>query len=128
LAIYAGLLRYAAPQLWVATLLFEGNPLPVLQATSTASWVGVVILAFVGCVLPYTLWYRLLLRYRVDEVMPFSVLMPVVGVILSILQLGEPVTYGLVVGGSVLVIGLCVIAFGGRFSRRRPATPACNRT
>jgi O-acetylserine/cysteine efflux transporter len=68
------------------------------------------------------------LRYRVDEVMPFSVLMPVVGVILSILQLGEPVTYGLVVGGSVLVIGLCVIAFGGRFSRRRPATPACNRT
>ena len=128
LAIYAGLLRYAAPQLWVASLLFEGNPLPVLQATSAASWVGVVILAFIGCVLPYTLWYRLLLRYRVDEVMPFSVLMPVVGVILSILQLGEPVTYGLVAGGSVLMIGLCIIAFGGRFFRRGPATPACDRT
>lgn len=126
LAIYAGLLRYAAPQLWIATLLVEGNPVPVLESISPANWIGVVILAFLGCVLPYALWYRLLMRYRVDVVMPFSVLMPVVGVILSIVQLGEPVTYGLIVGGAILVIGLCIIAFGGRWAQR--SAPACNRT
>jgi len=123
LAIYAGLLRYAAPQLWLTTLLIEGNPLPVLSGISAMGWLGVLVLAFIGCVLPYALWYRLLLRYRVDEVMPFSVLMPVVGVILSILQLGEPVTLGLVIGGSILVLGLAIIAFGDRVVRRTaPAT------
>lgn len=124
LAIYAGLLRYAAPQLWLTTLLIEGNPLPVFGGMTAMSWAGVLVLSFLGCVLPYALWYRLLMRYRVDEVMPFSVLMPVVGVILSILQLGEPVTIGLVAGGSILVIGLGVIAFGGRFFRRASSATA----
>lgn len=118
LSVYAGLLRYAAPQLWLTTILIEGNPLPVLQALTVESWAGVLILAFIGCVLPYALWYRLMMRYRVDEVMPFSVLMPVVGVILSIVELGEPVTLGLAIGGSILTAGLAIIAFGGRWFRR----------
>ena len=73
--------------------------------------------------LPYALWYRLMMRYRVDEVMPFSVLMPVVGVVLSIIELGDPITLGLVVGGGLLTLGLVIIAFGGRWLRRSaPAT------
>jgi len=123
LAVYAGLLRYAAPQLWLTTIIIEGNPLPALQAISGESWIGILILAFVGCVLPYALWYRLMMRYRVDEVMPFSVLMPVVGVVLSIIELGDPITLGLVVGGGILTLGLVIIAFGGRWLRRSaPAT------
>jgi O-acetylserine/cysteine efflux transporter len=123
LAVYAGLLRYAAPQLWLTTIIIEGNPLPALHAISGESWIGILILAFVGCVLPYALWYRLMMRYRVDEVMPFSVLMPVVGVVLSIIELGDPITLGLVVGGGILTLGLAIIAFGGRWLRRSaPAT------
>jgi O-acetylserine/cysteine efflux transporter len=80
-----------------------------------------LVLAFLGCVLPYALWYRLLMRYRVDEVMPFSVLMPVVGVILSLVELGEPVTMGLIIGGAILTAGLAVIAIGGRWRRRQAA-------
>lgn len=118
LAVYAGLLRYAAPQLWVTSLFFEGNPLQTLHTISAESWIAILVLAFLGCVLPYALWYRLLMRYRVDEVMPFSVLMPVVGVILSIVELGEPVTTGLIVGGGILTLGLAIIAFGGRLWRR----------
>ena len=118
LAVYAGLLRYAAPQLWLTSLIFEGNPIPALQSIGAESWVAILVLAFLGCVLPYALWYRLLMRYRVDEVMPFSVLMPVVGVILSIVELGEPITEGLIIGGGILTVGLAVIAFGGRMFRR----------
>ena len=118
LAVYAGLLRYAAPQLWLTSLFFEGNPVPALVSISAESWIAILILAFLGCVLPYALWYRLLMRYRVDEVMPFSVLMPVVGVILSIVELGEPVTEGLIIGGGILTVGLAIIAFGGRLWRR----------
>ncbi|HVJ44609.1 MAG TPA: EamA family transporter [Dongiaceae bacterium] len=118
LAVYAGLLRYAAPQLWLTSLVFEGNPVPALQSIGAESWIAILILAFLGCVLPYALWYRLLMRYRVDEVMPFSVLMPVVGVILSIVELGEPITEGLIIGGGILTVGLAVIAFGGRVFRR----------
>jgi O-acetylserine/cysteine efflux transporter len=121
LAVYAGLLRYAAPQLWLTSVFFEGNPLPVMHDLKMESWIAMLFLAFLGCVLPYALWYRLLMRYRVDEVMPFSVLMPVVGVVLSIIELGESITQGLVIGGIVLTIGLAIIAFGGRW-QRRPAT------
>jgi O-acetylserine/cysteine efflux transporter len=125
LSVYAGLLRYAAPQLWLTTILLEGNPLHALQAITMENWIGVLILAFLGCVLPYALWYRLLMRYRIDEVMPFSVLMPVVGVVLSIIELGDPITLGLVIGGLVLSLGLVIIAFGGRWLRRSApaATP-----
>jgi O-acetylserine/cysteine efflux transporter len=125
LSVYAGLLRYAAPQLWLMTILLEGNPVHALQAITAENWIGVLILAFLGCVLPYALWYRLLMRYRIDEVMPFSVLMPVVGVVLSIIELGDPITLGLVIGGLVLTLGLVIIAFGGRWSRRSvpAATP-----
>jgi O-acetylserine/cysteine efflux transporter len=121
LAVYAGLLRYAAPQLWLTSVIFEGNPWPVLQGINSDGWIGMLVLAFLGCVLPYALWYRLLMRYRVDEVMPFSVLMPVVGVILSLVELGEPVTMGLIIGGAILTAGLAVIAIGGRWRRRQAA-------
>lgn len=124
LAVYAGLLRYAAPQLWLTSLIFEGNPWPVLYDLKMESWIAMLFLAFLGCVLPYALWYRLLMRYRVDEVMPFSVLMPVVGVVLSLVELGESITQGLVIGGVVLTIGLAIIAFGGRWQRRPTTVPS----
>ncbi len=121
LAVYAGLLRYAAPQLWLTSVIVEGNPWPALHGLTTTTWIGILLLAFLGCVLPYALWYRLLMRYRVDEVMPFSVLMPVVGVILSLVELGESVTESLIIGGAVLTVGLAIIAFGGRWRRRAAA-------
>jgi O-acetylserine/cysteine efflux transporter len=86
------------------------------------SWIGVAAVAFIGCVIPYVLWYRLLLRHPVDTLMPFCVLMPVVGVILSIVRLGEPVTRGLIMGGAILILGLGIIALGGHGGRRRAVT------
>ena len=42
-------------------------------------WVAVLVLAVGGYVVAYSIWYGLMQRYRVDQVMPFALLMPVVG-------------------------------------------------
>lgn len=101
------------------TILFEGNPLPPIRSIMPESWLAISAIAFFGCILPYVLWHRLLMRYCVDEVMPFTVLIPVVGVILSIIELGESVTPGLIIGGSILTFGLIIIVFAGRWPQRQ---------
>ena len=48
-------------------------------------------------------------RYRVDQVTPISLLMPVVGVISGILMLGEQLTLPELFGGAIVMAGLAVV-------------------
>ena len=61
--------------------------------------------------LAYAIWYGLLRRHRVDQVIPFSLLMPVVGVLSGMLLLGEKITLNELGGGAVVMAGLAVVIF-----------------
>ena len=68
--------------------------------------------------LAYWAWYYLLARNRVATVAGFMLLVPVVGVILGIFTLGEPITWQTLVGGVVIVSGVALIVL------RRTSEPA----
>jgi O-acetylserine/cysteine efflux transporter len=126
MTLYAGMTRYAAPQMIVISLLFEHGALHTLADVPLSAWVAVPIITLVGFAAPYAIWYWLLMRHRVDELLPFVILMPVVSIVVAATQLGEPLPPTLLLGGAILIAGLAVIVF-----RRRPTsgigeTPAPN--
>jgi O-acetylserine/cysteine efflux transporter len=97
---------YAAPQLIVASLFLETGQLESLQTATWDVWIAVIVLALGGYVVAYSIWYGLMQRYRVDQVTPFALLMPLVGVLAGAIILGEHLSVWVGLGGLVVIGGL----------------------
>jgi O-acetylserine/cysteine efflux transporter len=99
----------AAPQLAVLSLFMEHGQLIALETATPTHWAGVALLSAGGLVMAYSIWYALMQRYRVDQVAPFALLMPPLGVIASYILLGERISAGAVLGAVIIMIGLGII-------------------
>lgn len=99
----------AAPQLLAMSLSFESGQLQSLADAGLFAWTGVAVLAFGGFVAAYSIWYGLLRRYRIDQVAPFVLLMPVIGVFIAFLFLNERPSPAVLAGGAVILIGLGLV-------------------
>lgn len=122
MVFYTAMARHAAPQALLASLLFEQDQIGWLTHAALGDWVGLVAIALVGFAAGYMLWYRLLVRNRIDQLLPFTLLMPAMGVATSVVLLGEGLPASLLTGGGVILIGLAVIVWPSRRSRAG-ATP-----
>ena len=120
--LLSGVALFAAPQLLLASLLFESGQQRQILTADAEAWLAVIYLGVVMTAIGYALWYRLLGRYDVKQVMPFLLLLPLVSVSGGILFLGESLTPQIALGGGLAVGGVALITL--RYSRRRspPAT------
>jgi O-acetylserine/cysteine efflux transporter len=84
-----------------------------LRHFSLGSFLAVAYLAFMATLLGYGMWSRLLSRHPANKVAPFSLLVPVVGVLTSALLLGERLSLLQAAGSVLLLAGLVVNVFGG---------------
>ena len=107
--LISGVSLFAAPQLFVASFLFEQNQLAQVQTASFAAWGAVVYLGLIMTALAYGIWYRLLGCYSVNQVMPFLLLLPVTSVFGGIFFLGETLTTKIASGGCLAIIGVAMI-------------------
>jgi O-acetylserine/cysteine efflux transporter len=114
MTLYAGMTRYAAPQMIVMSLLFEHGQLQGLAEVPLNAWAAVPIITLSGFALPYAIWYWLLMRHRVDELLPFVILMPIVSIVVTTTLLGEKLPPALLLGGCIVIAGLAVIVFRRR--------------
>ena len=99
----------AAPQLLLISLLLETGQHRALLEASIVDWAAVAVLAIGGFVAAYVIWYDLLSRYRMDQIVPFALAMPIIGVLSAFLLLGErpsPVALG---GGLIILTGLTIV-------------------
>ena len=121
----AGIAMHALPQLVLASVLLEQGQIEALRTATAAQWGAVLIFAVGGFVLAYTIWYGLLRRHPMDRVVPFMLLMPVVGVAFSAMALGERPSTQELLGGAVIVGGLALVILRGSPATARPeiATP-----
>jgi len=99
----------SAPLALTASLLFESGQLESLQTATPAHWGALALVFLLGYVLAYSAWYQVLGKYRVDQVTPFILLMPIAGVITGALALGETLTMRVLVGGAVILLGLWIV-------------------
>jgi O-acetylserine/cysteine efflux transporter len=111
---YAAMARHAWPQALIASLILEQDQLGWLTRATAQDWFALVAIALIGFAGGYMLWYRLLVRNRIDQLLPFSLLMPPVGVATGVLALNEPLRASLLLGGAVILAGLAVVVWPSR--------------
>lgn len=87
-----------------------------LSGFGLRSFGAVAYLAWAATLLGYGLWTRLLSRYPANQVAPFSLLVPIVGLTTGWLVFNEALQPVHFAGGAMLMFGLAVNLFGGRFA------------
>ena len=87
-----------------------------LSASALPAWVGLAYTCIIATAVGSGIWTWLLARHPAGVVAPFSMLVPVVGILTAALALGERPTWLELLGGIVVVAGVLVGA-------RRPRLP-----
>ena len=108
----------AAPQLLLASWLIEGPQWQNIPDATWISWAALLFQAVVIAIFTYWIWYNMMRRYPVNLVIPFTLLLPMIGVAAGALLRDEIVTWQMIVGG------LATVAGGGLIVLRRPAGAA----
>lgn len=118
LSLNAWMAVFATPQLLLGSLLLEDGQ---WQALSEADWRLAMTVVYQGLavvVIGYGTWTWLLRQYDINQAMPITLLVTPIGVAGGVVFLGEPLTWALVVGGLLTVVGVGIILI------RRPRTAA----
>jgi O-acetylserine/cysteine efflux transporter len=105
---------FATPMLLGASALLETGQVAAIEAASLWAWSGVVYMACIVTIVTYGTWYRLLRRYSVNSVVPYSLLIPVFGVLSGVMLMGEPFGWQTFAGAAATVAGVAAITLGPR--------------
>jgi O-acetylserine/cysteine efflux transporter len=100
---------FSVPQLIAATLLLETGQWQSMVSANAGDWLLLAFVGFVGFYLAYMAWYSVLKTVRVEQAVPFILLMTPVGLISAVLFLGEKLTGLQIIGGAILMLGLAVV-------------------
>jgi O-acetylserine/cysteine efflux transporter len=107
------------PPLLILSLIIEGPG--ALAALAHPNWAAIGSVAFQAyptTLLAFGLWNGLLTRYPAAAVTPFALLVPVAGILSTHLVLGEPLSADILIGGSLILIGIALSLRGGRSAVR----------
>lgn len=108
--------------MFLLALLFEG-PGSFIYTYEHLTWKGIISLLYIVYIstwIGYGIWNWLISRYPVGVIVPFTLLVPVVGIISSILILGEPFQLWKLVAGLFVISGLCINILSARFFITKP--------
>lgn len=103
--------------LLILSLLFEG-PQAMLISYQQVTWHGMgalLYIVYISTWVGYGVWNWLLERHPVAVVVPFTLLIPVVGLVSSVLFLGEPFQLWKLAAGLLVIGGLCINLISTRF-------------
>lgn len=98
------------------SLMVEGvdNMTATLAHLSVKGLGSLFYIVFASTWVGYGLWNWLMARYPVGMVAPFTLLVPVVAMLSSVLILGEPFYLWKLVAGLLVISGLCINILGSR--------------
>ena len=112
LALTAWLALFSGPPLIIASNIYDGNMINYFRSASLTSW---IIVAYIGLIMQpvsYGCWYYVLKRHPVYKVLPVMMLLPITGLVASIFLLGEEPGKYILIGGTIILIGVGMILFG----------------
>lgn len=104
----------SGPQLIVLSLIFEDGQAAAIADAGIKGWGSIFYMAVLVTMVGYGYWYKLIERYSTNQTMPFTMLVPVSGILSGVLLRGEPFGWELVFGA------LCTMAGVGVIVLRRP--------
>jgi drug/metabolite transporter (DMT)-like permease len=115
----------AASQLVMATILQAAVTPTMAWETPNLTWQvvsSIIVLGVFGTGLAYVLYFRLITDLGATTASSVNYLVPVVGMVVSTSLLGESLTWNMIVGVVIVMVGLAVAE--NRFGRKAVETPA----
>jgi O-acetylserine/cysteine efflux transporter len=103
--------------MFLLSLIFEG-PHSFVASYNHLTWQGIgslLYIVYASTWVGYGIWNWLLSRYPVGMIVPFTLLVPLVGILSSVLLLGEPLQLWKLVACLLVISGLCINILSTRF-------------
>lgn len=119
-ALNAWVALLAAPQLALASLVLEDGQVAAIRAADPWVWGSVLYQAVLVTVFGYGVWYHLMRRFPVNQIMPFTLFVPIFGVLSGVIFFDDPLTLSILTGGVCTVLGVAIIVI------RRPRVVAAS--
>lgn len=112
--------------MFILSLLIEG-PATIIASYHQITWKGIgslLYIVYISTWVGYGIWGWVINRHPVGVIIPFTLLIPVVGILSSVLILGEPFQLWKLVAGLLVISGLCINILSTRFfmARTQPET------
>lgn len=114
-SVSANVFATAVGALLLLPVTFVGSGWVGLGSASIGAWGSIAYLSLAGTVLAFVLFYEGVRLLGAPAAAAFALLVPIFGVLSSVLVLGEPLRPALALGGVVVVVGLSVVQ-----TQRRP--------
>jgi len=109
MALLAWMSVMAAPQLFLLSWMLEEGQIAAMQAATWRGWGAVAYQSLAVMAIGYAIWYRLMARHNISALVPYTLLVPVVGVISAVIWLDEILTVRIVIGGAITLAGVAII-------------------
>lgn len=107
--------------LLILSLIFEG-PDNIKYSIQHISWLGIISILYIvyaSTWIGYGVWSHLISRYPVATIVPFTLLVPIFGMLSSAFILNEPLDTWKIVAGMLVLAGLCINLFGTIFLTKK---------
>ncbi len=93
---------------------FEGLPkiAMTLNNLSALSLFAISYLAFISTLIGYSIWGRLMAYYPTHQIAPFSLLIPIIGLLSAFIFLKEQLQFWQIIGAILVLLGLAINIFG----------------
>ena len=99
----------AAPQLMALSWAVEDGQLAAIAAADWRLWAGLAFQVLLVTIFGYAVWYRMMRQFSVNQVMPFTLLVPVFGVLSGVVFFDESLTWVMIAGGLCTIVGVAII-------------------
>mgnify|MGYP001243791381 FL=1 len=109
LTLTAWICVFSGPQMIFGSMLLEQGQLESLFEASWIGWGAILYLGLIMTVMGYGIWYRVLSRNPVSQVIPVLLLLPVFTIASSVLFLDEHPSMIVLLGGAVVIGGVSMI-------------------
>jgi O-acetylserine/cysteine efflux transporter len=109
LALNGWVALLAAPQLALLSWLVEDGQLASIAGADWRLWLSVAFQAVLVTIFGYSVWYRLMRRFSVNQVMPFTLLVPLFGVLSGVIFYDDRLTLLMLIGGLCTIAGVAII-------------------
>jgi O-acetylserine/cysteine efflux transporter len=109
MSINAWISILAIPQAFLVSWIFEEGQIEALTAAPIGAFASILYMGLIASIVGQGLWYFLVQRNPTNQVMPFTLLVPVLGVLFGVLLLDEPLSWTFVLGGLITLAGVAII-------------------
>lgn len=100
---------YAVLPLLLLSFAFEQNQWAMLVQARPSSWLGIAYSLIFSSILGYGIWNYLLKHYPMNQVVPYGLLAPIVGIGGGVLVFHETITLQTMLGAALTILGVGVI-------------------